>query len=85
KNIAALGLSVIQPESPGLTCQLQGQMSLFGMFRSGLKLSVFRPELLTILIASKTIWRNCLQAGAIAVFSGVRSPLCLVSQSDALL
>ncbi|MHC5673240.1 hypothetical protein, partial [Nostoc sp.] len=53
--------------------------------RSGLKLSVFRPELLTILIASKTIWRNCLQAGAIAVFSGVRSPLCLVSQSDALL
>ncbi|MHC5819631.1 MAG: zinc ribbon domain-containing protein, partial [Nostoc sp.] len=35
KNIAALGLSVIQPESPGLTCQLQGQMSLFGMFDLG--------------------------------------------------
>ncbi|MEH2030634.1 MAG: transposase [Nostoc sp.] len=28
KNIAALGLSVSQPESPGLTCQLQGQMSM---------------------------------------------------------
>lgn len=28
KNIAALGLSVIQPESPGVTCQLLGQMSL---------------------------------------------------------
>ncbi|MEG4578009.1 transposase [Microcoleus sp. N3A4] len=35
KNIAALGLSVIQPESPGITCQLQGQMSLFGMFDLG--------------------------------------------------
>lgn len=35
KNIAALGLSVIQPESPGLTCQLLGQMSLFGMFDLG--------------------------------------------------
>ncbi len=35
KNIAALGLSVSQPESPGLTCQLQGQMSLFGMFDLG--------------------------------------------------
>lgn len=28
KNIAALGLSVIQPERPGLRCQLEGQMSL---------------------------------------------------------
>ncbi len=35
KNIAALGLSVIQPESPGLTCQLLGQMSLFSMFDLG--------------------------------------------------
>ncbi len=35
KNIAALGLSVIQPESPGMTCQLQGQMSLFGMLDLG--------------------------------------------------
>ncbi len=35
KNIAALGLSVIQPESPGLTCQLLGKMSLFGMFDLG--------------------------------------------------
>ncbi|MHC5832405.1 MAG: zinc ribbon domain-containing protein, partial [Nostoc sp.] len=35
KNIAALGLSVSQPESPGMTCQLQGQMSLFGMLDLG--------------------------------------------------
>ncbi|WP_127056946.1 RNA-guided endonuclease InsQ/TnpB family protein, partial [Trichormus variabilis] len=35
KNIAALGLSVIQPESPGMTCQLQRQMSLFGMLDLG--------------------------------------------------
>ncbi|HYW19455.1 MAG TPA: transposase [Nodularia sp. (in: cyanobacteria)] len=35
KNIAALGLSVSQPESPGMICQLQGQMSLFGMFDLG--------------------------------------------------
>jgi len=30
KNIAALGLSVSQPESPGMTCQLQGQLAWFG-------------------------------------------------------
>jgi putative transposase len=35
KNIAALGASVNSPESPGMTCQLQGQMSLFGMFYLG--------------------------------------------------
>jgi predicted RNA-binding Zn-ribbon protein involved in translation (DUF1610 family) len=35
KNIAALGLPVSQPESPGMTCQLQGQMSLFGTFDLG--------------------------------------------------
>jgi putative transposase len=35
KNIAALGLSVSQPQSPGMTCQLQGQMSLFGMLDLG--------------------------------------------------
>ncbi|MHC5819129.1 MAG: zinc ribbon domain-containing protein, partial [Nostoc sp.] len=35
KNIAALGLSVSQPESSGMTCQLQGQMSLFGMLDLG--------------------------------------------------
>jgi IS605 OrfB family transposase len=35
KNIAALGLSVSQPESPGIACQLQGQMSLFGAFDLG--------------------------------------------------
>lgn len=35
KNIAALGAVVIQPESPGITCQLQGQMSLFGSFDLG--------------------------------------------------
>lgn len=29
KNIAALGLPVSQPESLGITCQLEGQMSLF--------------------------------------------------------
>jgi putative transposase len=28
KNIAALGASVSSPESPGMTCQLQGQMSM---------------------------------------------------------
>ncbi|MGB3203849.1 MAG: transposase [Crinalium sp.] len=28
-NIAALGLSVNQPEIPGITCQLQGQLNLF--------------------------------------------------------
>ena len=35
KNIAALGASVSSPESPGMTCQLLGQMSLFGMFDLG--------------------------------------------------
>ncbi len=36
KNIAALGaVFVSQPESPGITCQLQGQMSLFGAFDLG--------------------------------------------------
>jgi IS605 OrfB family transposase len=28
-NISALGMSVIHPESPGMRCQLQGQLSLF--------------------------------------------------------
>jgi putative transposase len=28
-NIAALGLSVSQPESPGISCQLEGQLNLF--------------------------------------------------------
>jgi putative transposase len=28
-NIAALGLSVIQPESPGFSCRLEGQLDLF--------------------------------------------------------
>jgi len=35
KNIAALGLSVSQPESPGMTCQLQGQLALFCAFDLG--------------------------------------------------
>jgi len=35
KNIAALGLSVSQPESPGMTCHLQGQLALFGAFDLG--------------------------------------------------
>ncbi len=35
KNIAALGLSVSQPESLGMTCQLQGQLALFGAFDLG--------------------------------------------------
>lgn len=35
KNIAALGLPVSQPESPGMTCQLQGQLALFGAFDLG--------------------------------------------------
>jgi IS605 OrfB family transposase len=35
KNIAALGYSVSVPESPGLSCQLQGQMSLFDMANLG--------------------------------------------------
>jgi IS605 OrfB family transposase len=35
KNIAALGLPVSQPGSPGMACQLQGQMSLFGTFDLG--------------------------------------------------
>lgn len=35
KNIAALGASVMCPESPGITCQLQRQMSLFGAFDLG--------------------------------------------------
>lgn len=35
KNIAALGMSVSHPESPGITCQLQGQMSLFSTFDLG--------------------------------------------------
>jgi putative transposase len=35
KNIAALGLPVSQPESPGMTCQLQGQMSLRSAFDLG--------------------------------------------------
>lgn len=36
KNIAALGaVFVSQPESPGIACQLQGQMSLFGAFDLG--------------------------------------------------
>lgn len=36
KNIAALGaVFVSQPESPGITCQLQRQMSLFGSFDLG--------------------------------------------------
>jgi IS605 OrfB family transposase len=34
-NIAALGLPVSQPESPGMTCQLQGQMSLRSAFALG--------------------------------------------------
>ncbi|MEA5626996.1 transposase [Nostoc sp. UHCC 0251] len=32
-NIAALGASVSSPESPGMSCQLQGQMSLFPMIQ----------------------------------------------------
>ncbi|MEG4203427.1 hypothetical protein QUA20_05805 [Microcoleus sp. Pol7_A1] len=28
-NIAALGVSVSHPESPGMSCQLEGQLSLF--------------------------------------------------------
>lgn len=32
-NIAALGKSVSFPESPGMSCQLQGQMSLFPMIQ----------------------------------------------------
>lgn len=32
-NIAALGVSVSSPESPGMSCQLQGQMSLFPMIQ----------------------------------------------------
>lgn len=35
KNIAALGVSVSHPESPGMTCQLQGQLALFGAFDLG--------------------------------------------------
>lgn len=35
KNIAALGGSVTNPESSGITCQLQGQMSLFGALDLG--------------------------------------------------
>lgn len=35
KNIAALGYSVNVPESPGMTCQLQGQLALFGTFDLG--------------------------------------------------
>ncbi len=36
-NIAALGLSVIQPESPGISCQSEGQLNLFpiGYFELG--------------------------------------------------
>ncbi|MGI2908522.1 RNA-guided endonuclease InsQ/TnpB family protein [Tolypothrix sp. VBCCA 56010] len=30
-NIAALGMSVSHPESPGMSCQLEGQLSLFPM------------------------------------------------------
>ncbi len=32
-NIAALGVSISNPESPGMSCQLQGQMSLFPMIQ----------------------------------------------------
>nr|WP_258001501.1 transposase [Fischerella thermalis] len=32
-NIAALGVCVSNPESPGMSCQLQGQMSLFSMIQ----------------------------------------------------
>jgi len=35
KNIAALGYSVIVPESPGMTCRLQSQLALFGEFDLG--------------------------------------------------
>jgi putative transposase len=35
KNIAALGLPVSQPGSPGMACQLQGQLALFGAFDLG--------------------------------------------------
>lgn len=35
KNIAALGLPVSQPGSPGMTCLLQGQLALFGAFDLG--------------------------------------------------
>jgi putative transposase len=35
KNIAALGLPVSQPESPGIVCQLQGQLPLFGALDLG--------------------------------------------------
>jgi IS605 OrfB family transposase len=35
KNIAALGYSVIVPESPKMACQLQGQLSLFGALELG--------------------------------------------------
>ncbi len=35
KVIAGLGGSASNPESPGITCQLQGQMSLFGSFDLG--------------------------------------------------
>jgi putative transposase len=35
KNIAALGLPVSQPESPGMVCQLQEQLSLFGALDLG--------------------------------------------------
>lgn len=37
KNIAALGLSVSQPESPGIACQLQGQLYFVRCARSRLK------------------------------------------------
>ncbi|MCC5603548.1 transposase [Nostoc favosum] len=33
-NIAALGKSVSLPESPGMSCQLEGQLSLFPMILS---------------------------------------------------
>lgn len=33
-NIAALGICVSNPESPGMSCQLEGQLSLFSMSHS---------------------------------------------------
>jgi IS605 OrfB family transposase len=35
KNLAMLGLSVSQPESPGIACQIQSQLTLFGALDLG--------------------------------------------------
>jgi IS605 OrfB family transposase len=50
-NIADLGVPVSNPESPGIACLLEGQLSLFRLAFTGLKPRHFSAGLLTIFIS----------------------------------